>query len=108
MNASLIYSVGFLLSVGWLSSAQAGETEIAQKDKKFSQTKLSIKVGDTVKFKNDDPFAHNVFSLSETKAFDLGTYPKGQTKSVTFDKPGKVEIECAIHPDMKLSIEVKP
>jgi len=27
---------------------------------------------------------------------------------VTFDKPGKVEVECAVHPDMRLEIEVKP
>lgn len=91
-----------------LGSAQAAEVEVIQKDKKFSQSKLTVKVGDTVKFKNDDPFAHNVFSLSETKTFDLGSYPKGQAKSVSFDKPGKVEIECAIHPAMKMSIEVTP
>ncbi len=91
-----------------LGSAQAGETEVVQKDKKFSQTKLTVKVGDTVKFKNEDPFAHNVFSLSDVKPFDLGSYPKGQAKTVTFDKPGKLEIECAIHPTMKMNIEVTP
>lgn len=97
-------TIGFLL----LDSAQAAEVEVVQKDKKFSQTKLTVKVGDSVKFKNDDPFAHNVFSLSDTKSFDLGSYPKGQAKAVSFDKPGKVEIECAIHPSMKMTIEVTP
>jgi plastocyanin len=55
---------------------------------------------------NDDPFAHNVFSLSDTKSFDLGSYPQGQGKSVVMDKAGLVEVECAVHPDMKMLIEV--
>ena len=68
--------------------------------------KLSVKVGDSVKFLNDDPFSHNVFSLSDAKSFDLGSYGQGVSKSITFDKAGTVEVECAVHPDMKLIIEV--
>ena len=41
------------------------------------------------------------------KTFDLGSYPQGQSKKVVFDKPGTVEVECAIHPEMKLVVEVK-
>jgi plastocyanin len=82
------------------------EHVVSQKGKAFSLKKLSIHVGDTVKFLNEDPFSHNIFSLSETKSFDLGTYPQGQARNVTFDKPGTVEVECAIHPEMKMSIEV--
>ena len=89
------------------ASASAKEFEVAQKDKKFSQPALTVKVGDSVVFKNEDPFAHNVFSLSDPKTFDLGSYPKGQSKTVTFDKPGSVEVECAIHPDMRVMVEVK-
>jgi plastocyanin len=88
-------------------SAQAKEFEVAQKDKEFNPKVLKIKTGDTVSFKNDDPFSHNVFSLSDTKTFDLGSYPQGQTRKITFDKPGTVEVECAIHPDMKIDIEVQ-
>lgn len=85
----------------------AKDFEVSQKDKKFSQKTLAIKVGDSINFKNEDPFAHNIFSLSDTKTFDLGSYPQGQSKNVVFDKPGTVEVECAIHPDMKLNVEVK-
>ena len=81
---------------------------MAQKNKAFSVKKLSIKVGETVKFVNEDSFAHNVFSLSAVKSFDLGSFGNGGSKSITFDKPGKVEVECAVHPDMRLDIEVNP
>lgn len=86
----------------------AQEVVVAQKNKAFSVKKLSIKVGDSVKFVNEDSFAHNVFSLSAPKSFDLGSFGTGGSKSVTFDKPGSVEVECAVHPDMRLDIEVKP
>jgi plastocyanin len=82
------------------SGAYAGEQIIDQKDKKFSKTNVKVKVGDVIEFRNSDPFAHNIFSLSDVKSFDLGSYPQGQSKKVTFDKPGKVEIECSIHPAM--------
>ena len=65
-------------------------------------------MGDSINFRNEDPYFHNVFSLSDAKTFDLGSYPQGQSKKVTFDKPGTVEVECAIHPNMKLVVEVSP
>ena len=92
--------------------AQAEEFTVTQTDKTFKMNgekieTLTIKVGDSIKFLNEDPWSHNVFSLSATKNFDLGSYPKGQFKTVTFDKPGQVEIECSIHPQMRLHLEVK-
>ena len=89
------------------SSLHAKDFEVAQKDKKFSQKTLTVKVGDAISFKNEDAFAHNVFSLSDVKTFDLGSYPQGQAKKVIFDKPGKAEVECAIHPDMTMAVEVQ-
>ena len=87
--------------------AFAAEHVVDQKDKQFSKKALKIKVGDAVVFRNSDTVAHNVFSLSDTKSFDLGSYPQGQSKTVVFDKPGKVEVECSIHPNMTLVIEVE-
>jgi len=90
-------------------SAQAGqEVVVTQKNKTFSVKKLTVKVGDSVKFLNEDSFAHNIFSLSAAKSFDLGSFGTGGSRAVVFDKPGKVEVECAVHPDMKLDIEVLP
>ncbi len=80
---------------------------MGQQNKRFTVKHLKIKVGDTVQFINEDPFFHNVFSLSDAKTFDLGSYPKGQSKSVTFDKAGRVEVECAIHPTMRMVIDVE-
>jgi plastocyanin len=105
-------AIGAVLAVG-ASAAHAGSSyTVDQKDKTFVYNgakgeKLTIKVGDTVVFRNLDPYFHNVFSLSDIKSFDLGSFPQGQTRSVTFDKPGTVEVECAVHPGMKITVEVK-
>jgi plastocyanin len=104
---------GLLWGVVWASSAIGGETYVVeQKGKEFVYKgvkilTLKIKVGDVIEFRNEDSYFHNVFSLSDIKTFDLGSYPQGKSKSVSFDKPGKIEIECAIHPQMHMTIEVK-
>ncbi len=68
---------------------------------------LEIKKGDSISFKNGDNFFHNIFSLSDLTIFDLGSYPFGEARSVQFDEVGTVEVECAIHPDMHMIVEVK-
>jgi plastocyanin len=88
------------------SSVFADNTIVDQIDKTFSKEKLSIKVGDSVEFRNSDPFFHNVFSLSDAKFFDLGSYPQGESRVVEFDQPGTVQVECSIHPEMQMVIEV--
>lgn len=101
----------FQLSAGvaFLVAAQAHATEhiVVQKGKAFSSKTLVIQRGDSVKFVNEDAFAHNIFSLSETKSFDLGSHGQGTAKSVVMDKAGTVEVECAVHRGMKMTVEVK-
>jgi plastocyanin len=95
------------LALAAAAHAMGGEHVVSQKGKAFSIKRLAVQLGDSVKFVNDDPFNHNVFSLSDVKSFDLGSYGQGLSKTVVMDKPGTVEVECAVHPDMKLVIEVK-
>ncbi len=73
---------------------------ITQINKRFIPNVLPVLVGTTVEFPNEDTVYHNVFSLSKVKPFDLGIYPQGSQKTVTFDKPGLVKIYCNIHPQM--------
>lgn len=102
------------VAVGGLISAvgAASEWEIGQSNKRFMVNgnkveALTIKAGEAVRFRNEDPYFHNIFSLSETKMFDLGSFPKGDSRTVIFDKVGVVDLECAIHPEMQLKLEVR-
>ncbi len=96
-----------ILFLGLIETAVASDHTVGQKDKKFTVSEMTIAVGDTVHFRNDDPFSHNVYSLSDAKSFDLGSYPKGDARAVTFDQPGVVEVGCAIHMDMSMKINVQ-
>lgn len=82
------------------------DLKILQLGETFIPHVLPVLVGSTVEFPNLDPIFHNVFSLSKTKTFDLGRYPKGETRSVTFDKAGVVPVFCHLHSDMSAVVLV--
>jgi len=67
---------------------------------------VAITTGSRVDFPNGDPFFHDVFSLSRTGSFDLGSYPKGQSKSEVFKRPGLIKVYCHLHSHMTASIMV--
>lgn len=77
-----------------------------QRDLTFVPHVLPILAGSTVEFPNSDPVYHNVFSFSKTKIFDLGRYPTGRTKAVTFNEPGLVKVYCDMHSQMNAFILV--
>jgi plastocyanin len=81
-------------------------SEMKQENETFIPHILPITLGSTVEFSNDDPFFHNVFSLSRAATFDLGRYPRGQARSETFEKPGLVKVYCRIHSQMSATIVV--
>jgi plastocyanin len=87
--------------------AHATEVVIDQHDKQFSETSVTINVGDSVKFVNQDDIVHDVHSETEGYEFDLGAQKPGSETSYTFDKPGNVKVRCAIHPKMKLDVTVE-
>ena len=81
---------------------------LAQKDRQFDQEIVVVPAGSNISFPNEDAIFHNVFSLSKAKQFDLGYYPKGETRIVKFERPGVVQVYCHIHPNMSAAILVLP
>ncbi len=79
---------------------------MAQKGTRFVPNLLIVPVGGVVSFPNHDPIFHNVFSYSSVKTFDLGRYPKGETRTVTFTEPGIVRVFCEIHASMYAAIVI--
>lgn len=82
--------------------------KIEQENRRFIPETVVIPVGGKVTFPNLDPIFHNVFSLSKPRTFDLGNYPKGETRTVTFPEPGIVYVNCHLHPNMTAVIVVAP
>ncbi len=72
---------------------------------KFSPADLTVKVGDTVEWTNQDSAPHTVESSDGTLKSD--ELSKGDAYSYTFQKPGKYDYICGIHPSMHGSVTVQ-
>ncbi len=88
------------------TSAPAPHAVIHQHRAIFAPRVVAVPVGTTVDFPNEDATLHNVYSSSKAKPFDLGMYGEGETKSVTFDAPGIVDVRCNVHPAMQAFVVV--
>ena len=88
------------------AEAEITTVKVSQKRAMFSPHVLPVMVGTTVEWPNKDDIYHNVFSYSEAKSFDLGLYKDPEIKSVTFDKPGQVDVFCSIHANMSCVVLV--
>lgn len=76
-----------------------------QKGLLFVPRVLPIQKGWTVKFLNSDAVAHSVFTRDGEK-YDLGSYPKGESRTHTFANTGVYRQLCAVHSDMLAYIVV--
>jgi plastocyanin len=90
------------------SAATTSTPTVVQRDANFEPHVLAIAVGTGVKWPNEDDIYHNVFSMAETKDFNLGLYGKEKTPVIVFDKVGRVDVFCSIHTKMHCIILVLP
>ena len=89
--------------------APAEHARIDQKNMVFVPHVLPILVGTTVDFLNSDALLHNVFTPDKcAEKFNLGTWPKGQTRSYTFKQPCAATLLCNVHPEMEAFAVVVP
>jgi plastocyanin len=86
--------------------ATGGAAQISMKNIAFTPADVTVKVGQTVTWTNDDAAQHDVVANDGTFKSDLlGT---GQTFSFTFTKAGTFAYYCAVHPQMKGTVTVQP
>ena len=96
-----------LISLALVVGANAANHIIDQKGKTFIPHEITVSPGDTITFKNSDPFAHNAYSDDKDNEFDIGMQSEGTEKTITINPGGDFSIECAIHPNMLLDVSVK-
>jgi plastocyanin len=77
--------------------------KINQQNLMFQPHVLPVIAGTTVDYLNSDDVLHNVFSPDQCCGkFNLGSWPKGQTKSYLFKDVGCVAtMLCNVHPEME-------
>ena len=100
--------VGLLLLIcgAELAGAVAAH-RIAQKNRAFDISDITIKTGDTLLFTNEDEFLHQIYVASGGMTFDSAEQPPGQTIEVNFPRAGSFTVRCHIHPKMLLTVRVQ-
>jgi len=89
--------------------APAEHAKMDQMNLVFAPHVLPVLVGTTVDFKNSDAVLHNVFSADAcADKFNLGTWPKGQSKSFTFKRECAATLLCKVHPEMEAFVVAVP
>lgn len=90
------------------TAAQAHSTAVATvhiKDFAFEPASLTVNVGDTVAFVNDDDDAHTVTSANGR--FDSKGLDTHSRWEYTFGRVGTFTYFCALHPYMKGAVIVR-
>jgi plastocyanin len=98
-------AVVYVESAAGTSAPPTAHAKMDQRGMTFIPYLMPIVVGTTVDFLNSDSVNHNVFS-PDGEGFNLGTWPKGETKSYTFKKVGVYTELCSIHPEMEAFVVV--
>ena len=73
----------------------------------YKPATVKIKAGDSVTFTNKDSAPHTVTPEKGASFAGSGRMLKNESKTITFDKSGKQNYFCEIHPSMKGVVDVK-
>lgn len=103
-SSSSISSDTSLLNISSSSSQSSSKSSILITNRLFSPSSITVPVGTTVTWTNQDSYSHNI--VENTGAFNSGLLSNGSTFSYTFTSAGTFNYNCSIHPDMTGSIVV--
>ena len=102
VNETLVW----LEPLGRAPKKPAATFTMTTRSKAFLPHVMAVPAGSTISFPNEDPIAHNLFSLTPGNTFDLGLYRRGAGKSHKFAEPGVVNVYCNVHPNMSAVVHV--
>lgn len=94
-----------------LSAPPATEERVIVRDRAFEPNELTVTVGTTVTWVNQDELGHTIThgtagAPANDAAFDVPLSAE-QTVSYTFEEAGTYPVTCKIHPDMQMTVIVE-
>jgi len=125
---ALLISVSVLVLAVGLSAASCGSTggsaatteaaggatttapsgagaQVVMKNIAFDPASVTINVGETVTWTNEDSVSHTV--IGDNGEFESTTLAKGDTFGFTFGQAGTYAYHCSIHPSMRGTVIVQ-
>jgi plastocyanin len=107
-RSALLTVFAFALCASLLPSVLAAPKKqvhsVSIDDMKFQPADLSVAVGDSVEWTNNDDRDHNV--AAKDGSFKSPNLSNGATFKYTFKKAGKFAYGCSLHPRMKGTVTV--
>jgi plastocyanin len=86
--------------------ARAATVTVTIDNYTFKPAKVTIHPGDTIVWRNQDSMPHTA-SAQDGKSFDTGAIDPGASSSPVVLKAGEYAYHCAIHPDMRGTVDVQ-
>lgn len=103
LAAGLLIGVSAHIAASASSSVNSNTVTISNNS--FSPSTITVPVGATVTWTNNDSYAHTV-TMSGKGGFDSGSLDGGKSWSHTFSKVGTYNYVCSIHPSMTATVVV--
>jgi len=106
MRKSLL--IALFLVIGGAVAAHASAISVVQSHQTFDRPQLTVRVGDTIDFLNNDTVTHNIQIVDASNSInDKGLQKPGEKVTVTMSTPGQYKVRCAIHPKMRMTLVVQ-
>jgi plastocyanin len=88
------------------ASSTGGAKAVTISEYMFKPGNVTVPVGTTIKFTNEDSTPHTATS-KESGGFETGPIKTGKSGEITLEKAGTFAYYCAFHPFMKGTITVE-
>ena len=88
------------------TAADAAKLTVTMAGTQYRPEAIAARVGDVLRFLNDDSVDHVVFVPTRGFGVDFGTQKPGTGVELPLGKPGTFEVECVIHPHMRARVTV--
>lgn len=102
----LLRLAGLLSFISVAPDVAAAEHIVRMAGMRYQPPAIHAKIGDVIRFINDDAVDHEVFVPTKGFGVDLGVQKPGQNAELPLTRRGSFEVECVIHPPMLLKVTV--
>lgn len=103
----LAFALSATIAVAGGIAWAAGIATVSQHGLAFDKTNLDVARGTIVTFMNDDTTSHNILVSGNGVNLNSGLQAPGVPFRAPFLKPGSYQVSCAIHPKMRMTVNVK-
>jgi plastocyanin len=105
--AALILAAGVSTAQAAYADDTPAATTVVIDNFSFSPPRLSVAVGTTVVWKNQDDMPHTIVNDAKPREFKSSPIDSGEQFSWTFSKAGTYAYFCSLHPRMTGVITVR-